>query len=117
MEEATRLGDRIAVMDGGKLIQYAPPAEILVHPATPFVAALIGVGDRPFRLLSLETVAQVVEPGEAEGKPIAADADLRDVLAELLWSRRAAAPVAGRDGRLIGRVTLARLIERAGTPT
>ena len=67
MEEAIRLGDRIAVMDGGKLLQYAPPAEILVHPATPFVGALIGVGDRPFRLLSLETVAQEVEPGEAEG--------------------------------------------------
>jgi osmoprotectant transport system ATP-binding protein len=117
MEEAIRLGDRIAVMDGGKLLQYAPPAEILVHPATPFVGALIGVGDRPFRLLSLETVAQEVEPGEAEGEPIAADADLRNVLAELLWSRRAAAPVAGRDGRVIGRVTLARLIERAGTPT
>jgi osmoprotectant transport system ATP-binding protein len=117
MEEAIRLGDRIAVMDNGKLLQYAPPAEILVHPATPFVGELIGVGDRPFRLLSLETAAQEVEPGEAEGAVVAADADLRDVLAELLWSRRAAAPVAGRDGRVIGRVTLARLIERAGTPT
>lgn len=117
MEEAIRLGDRIAVMDAGKLIQYAPPAEILVHPATPFIGALIGIGDRPFRLLSLETAAQEVEPGEAEGAAVAADADLREVLAELLWSRRAAAPVAGRDGRVIGRVTLARLIERAGTPT
>jgi len=117
MEEAIRLGDRIAVMDAGKLIQYAPPAEILVHPATPFIGALIGIGDRPFRLLSLETAAQEVEPGEAEGAAVAADTDLREVLAELLWSRRAAAPVAGRDGRVIGRVTLARLIERAGTPT
>jgi len=116
MEEAIRLGNRIAVMDAGKLIQYAPPAEILVHPATPFIGALIGIGDRPFRLLSLETAAQEVEPGEAEGAAVAADTDLREVLAELLWSRRAAAPVAGRDGRVIGRVTLARLIERAGTP-
>ena len=117
MEEAIRLGDRIAVMDGGKLIQDAPPAEILVHPATPFVSALIGAGDRPFRLLSLETVAHEVEPGEADGEPIAVDADLRNVLAELLWSRREAAPVAERDGRIVGRVTLARLIARAGMPT
>jgi len=117
MEEAIRLGDRIAVMDGGKLLQYATPAEILVHPASPFIGALIGVAERPFRLLSLETAAQEVEPGEAEGAPVAAEADLRDVLGELLWSRRAAAPVAGRDGRVIGRVTLARLIDRAGTPT
>ena len=68
MEEAIRLGDRIAVMDSGKLLQYASPAEILVHPATPFVGALIGVGERPFRLLSLETAAQAVEPGEAESR-------------------------------------------------
>ena len=115
MEEAIRLGDRIAVMDSGKLLQYASPAEILVRPATPFVGALIGVGERPFRLLSLETAAQAVEPGEAEGPPVSSDADLRDVLAELLWSRRVAAPVAETDGQIIGRITLSRLIARAGT--
>ena len=115
MEEAIRLGDRIAVMDAGKLLQYGPPAEILVRPATPFVGALIGIGDRPFRLLSLETAAQEVEPGAAEGAAVSCDADLRDVLAELLWSRRDAAPVAEANGRIIGRITLARLISRAGT--
>jgi osmoprotectant transport system ATP-binding protein len=115
MEEAIRLGDRIAVMDAGKLLQYGPPAEILVRPATPLVGALIGIADRPFRLLSLETAAQEVEPGAAEGPAVASDADLRDVLAELLWSRRDAAPVAEANGRIIGRITLARLISRAGT--
>jgi osmoprotectant transport system ATP-binding protein len=116
MEEAIRLGDRIAVMDGGKLLQYAPPAEILVHPATAYVGELIGVGERPFRLLSLESAAAAVEPGEAEGASVAAEANLRDALAELLWSRRAAAPVADRSGRVLGRITLARLIARAGAP-
>ena len=116
MEEAIRLGDRIAVMDGGKLLQYAPPAEILVHPATAYVGELIGVGERPFRLLSLVSAAEAVEPGEAEGAPVAAEANLRDALAELLWSHRAAAPVAARNGRVLGRITLARLIARAGTP-
>ncbi len=117
MEEAIRLGDRIAVMDGGKLLQYAPPAEILARPATPLVGALVGASERPFRLLSLGTAAEEVEPGEAAGAPIAAETDLRDVLAELLWSHRAAAPITGRDGRPIGRVTLARLVERAGKRT
>jgi len=116
MEEAIRLGDRIAVMDGGKLLQYAPPAEILVHPATAYVGELIGVGERPFRLLSLESAAAAVEPGEAEGASVAAEANLRDALAELLWSHRAAAPVADRNGRVLGRITLARLIARAGAP-
>ena len=117
MEEAIRLGDHIAVMDGGKLLQYAAPAEILVRPATPLVGALVGASDRPFRLLSLEAALGAIEPGEAEGAAVAASADLRDILAELLWSRRPAAPVVDRDGCVIGRVTLERLIERAGRRT
>ena len=32
MDEAIRLGDRIAVMDKGKLLQYAPPHEIIAAP-------------------------------------------------------------------------------------
>ncbi len=32
MEEAVTLGDRIAVMDKGRLVQYAPPSEILTGP-------------------------------------------------------------------------------------
>lgn len=108
MEEAVALGDRIAVMDKGKLLQFSPPAEILTHPATPFVQALIGSAERPFRLLSLTPVADLVQPGEGPGPAIAADASLRDALAECLWSGRDLLPVEGG-----GVVTLARLRERA----
>lgn len=95
MEEAVALGDRIAVMDQGRLLQYGPPAEILTAPAAPFVRELIGSGERPFRLLSLTRVAQVACPGEASGAEISPDASLRDALAECLWSGRDALPVAG----------------------
>ena len=95
MEEAVSLGDRIAVMDGGRLVQFAPPAGLLTAPATPFVADLIGAGERPFRLLSLHPVATLVQPGEAAGPPIAPEASLRDALAECLWSGRDVLPVAG----------------------
>ena len=99
-------------MDSGSLLQYAAPAEILMQPAIPFVGALTGVGDRPFRLLSLETAAQEVEPGEAEGAVVAADAALRDALAELC-GRGAAGAGGRRDGR-VSAAHVARLIERAG---
>ena len=95
-------------MDKGKLLQFSPPAEILTHPATPFVQALIGSAERPFRLLSLTPVADLVQPGEGPGPAIAADASLRDALAECLWSGRDLLPVEGG-----GVVTLARLRERA----
>lgn len=108
MEEAVMLGDRIAVMDRGRLLQYAPPAEVLTRPATPFVQALIGPGERPFRLLSLTTVAALRSPGEAPGAAIAPEASLRDALAECLWRGVEALPVAGG-----GVVTLAALRARA----
>lgn len=95
MEEAVTLGDRIAVMDKGELLQYGPPSEILTTPATPFVSDLIGTGDRPFRLLSLTPVAEIIAEGQAEGAEIPREASLRDALAECLWSGRDRLPVEG----------------------
>ncbi|HTM76848.1 MAG TPA: ABC transporter ATP-binding protein, partial [Devosia sp.] len=46
MEEAIHLGTTIAVMDKGKLLQHARPQDIIAHPATPFVAELIGSAER-----------------------------------------------------------------------
>ncbi len=52
IDEAIRLGDRIAVMAvGGRLAQYATPEEILTRPADEFVERFVGV-DRGFRSLS-----------------------------------------------------------------
>ena len=39
--EALRLGTRVLVMDHGAIEQYAPPAELLRHPATSFVERLV----------------------------------------------------------------------------
>ncbi|SFZ86033.1 osmoprotectant transport system ATP-binding protein [Devosia enhydra] len=115
MTEAMALGTRIAVMDAGKLLQYAPPAEIISRPATVFVDALIGSGDRPFRMLALQKVRDHVEPGAAAGLPIDEEASLREAYAECLWSGRDAVPVV-RDGALVGRITLARLTALAARP-
>ncbi|HJS72776.1 MAG TPA: ATP-binding cassette domain-containing protein [Vicinamibacteria bacterium] len=41
--EAVKLGDRIGVMHGGRLLQFGPPAEILERPANDFVSELVGV--------------------------------------------------------------------------
>lgn len=51
IDEATVLGDKVAVFAvGGKLAQYATPEEILRAPASDFVAAFVG-RDRGFRHL------------------------------------------------------------------
>ncbi|MBN9220416.1 MAG: ABC transporter ATP-binding protein, partial [Mesorhizobium sp.] len=116
MEEAVHMGDKIAVMDAGKLVQYARPAEILANPASGFVETLVGASERPFRLLSLGRVRDAVEQGAAEGEAIPGDASQRDALAELLWSGKPALPVKGADGKPLGRVTVDGLVKRAARP-
>jgi osmoprotectant transport system ATP-binding protein len=116
VEEAIHLGDKIAIMDAGKVVQYASPAEILARPATAFVETMVGAGERPFKLLSLRAVGDAVEPGTAEGEAIPAAATQRDALAELLWSGRPALPVKGPGGESLGKVTVEGLVKRAARP-
>ena len=58
IDEAIKMGTRVAVMQqGGHLAQYAPPTELLLHPANDFVARFVGT-DRGLKRLTLLTVAE-----------------------------------------------------------
>ena len=59
IDEAIKVGDRIAVLQkGGKLAQYASPAELLMYPANPFVEDFVGA-DRALKRLALQRVRDV----------------------------------------------------------
>jgi osmoprotectant transport system ATP-binding protein len=59
VDEAVRLGDRIAVMrHGGRIVQFASPATLLAQPRDGFVAAFLGA-TRGLELLSLRSAADV----------------------------------------------------------
>jgi len=56
IEEAVKMGDLVAVFaTGGRLAQYATPAELLGHPADDFVAEFVG-GNRGMRRLSVTAI-------------------------------------------------------------
>jgi osmoprotectant transport system ATP-binding protein len=76
---------------------------------------LLGSGERAFRMLSLARVEDFVEPGIAQGAPLAASLTLKDALAELLWSARDEAPVE-KEGVVIGKLSRRQLIARAERP-
>ncbi|HEX6238712.1 MAG TPA: ABC transporter ATP-binding protein [Acidimicrobiales bacterium] len=44
-EEAFVLGDEVAVMSGGQIVQQATPAELYERPASPWVATFVGDGN------------------------------------------------------------------------
>ncbi|GAK70512.1 putative osmoprotectant ABC transporter ATP-binding protein [Agrobacterium rubi TR3 = NBRC 13261] len=113
MDEAFHLADRIAVMDKGKIVQYGKPAELVRKPATDFVRTMIGERERPLRLLSVATVGEIVEPGEAEGEPLPATTSQRDALSAMLWTGRDSLPVTGPDGQAAGRIRREVLLHNA----
>ena len=82
IDEAIKMGDRVAVMKhGGKVAQYAVPAELLMDPADEFVEQFVGA-DRALKRLALQRVRDVDLWKVAlvrEGEPIA---DVRARLAE-----------------------------------
>jgi osmoprotectant transport system ATP-binding protein len=59
IDEAIKMGDRIAVMrEGGRVEQYATPAELLMAPATEFVEDFVGA-DRALKRLALMRVSDI----------------------------------------------------------
>lgn len=71
IEEAVRIGDRIAVMSqGGHVEQYATPAELLGRPANEFVADFVGA-DRGLKRLAVTGI----DPGDLERPPVVHVAD------------------------------------------
>ncbi|WP_394436001.1 ABC transporter ATP-binding protein [Streptomyces sp. SGAir0957] len=61
IEEAVRLGDRIAVYGQGRIEQYDTPGAVLGTPATPYVAEFVGA-DRGLKRLSVTAI----EPDDLE---------------------------------------------------
>jgi len=105
IDEAIKMGDRIAVLqEGGRLAQYATPAELLAHPADGFVADFVGA-DRALKRLALRRVRDLpLSPpdGEPPEPVLAPDDRLRDALSVLLSHGVQRARVVGPDGALQG---------------
>jgi len=107
VDEAVRLGDRIAVLrDGGFLEQYADPATVLGSPATPFVAGFVGA-DRAVKRLSVTPVdPAALQPYDGPvGASLPADADLGQALALLLESPDGRVEILDPEGRRLGVLT------------
>jgi osmoprotectant transport system ATP-binding protein len=113
MDEAFHLGNRVAVMSQGRLLQYDRPAMLLTHPADPFVTRMTGLADRALRLLSLTTAGELASPGTAAGPAVPAAASLRDALSQILWSGAQGAQVIGSDGEPCGQLSVAAILAHA----
>ncbi|MBM9603953.1 ATP-binding cassette domain-containing protein [Desulfopila inferna] len=101
IDEAVRLGTKVALLREGRLVQYAPPEQILSSPVNTFVKKFVGL-DRALKRLSRFSTGDFIHPAHSvtrQVKPEALVAQFRHMeenqCARYLW-------VTEEDGRLVG---------------
>jgi osmoprotectant transport system ATP-binding protein len=103
IDEALRLGDRVVLLERGRILQDGPPVQLLTRPASDHVAQFMGRAALGPRLLALRTVAQILRPNErADGAPLAPDQSLQEALSEFLARGVDRLPVADAAARTLG---------------
>ena len=109
LDEAIKMGDRIAILREGKLVQYDTPEHILARPANAFVKEFVGQ-DRALKRLSLYTVESRMRPvGNivSDTPQLNIGDSLRDALSLLLNAKSEVALVRDRSGAAVGMLRLA----------
>ncbi|MBJ7222206.1 MULTISPECIES: ABC transporter ATP-binding protein [unclassified Brenneria] len=103
LDEAIKMGDRIAIMRNGRLCQYDTPAAILSNPADDFVAAFIG-SDAALKLLALTPVRQAMTPvaHSAFALSVKSDVSLKEVLSLMLAHDAQGVKITDDQHRLLG---------------
>lgn len=115
LDEAVRLGDRIALLSqGARLEQYDDPRTLLGEPRSPFVREFIGA-DRAIRRLAVTPVSRdlLASPDTLDDTPgapaVALGSSLYDALAVLLTTNADVARVTD-GGRVIGALSRHRIL-------
>jgi osmoprotectant transport system ATP-binding protein len=121
IDEALKMGDKIAIYNVGEVVQYDTPQNILADPATEFVEDFIG-DNQTFKQLDITPVSEVMEPvaedpsggdgvtaaasadGGDNAPTVAADATLTTALSELLTADVTELAVV-EDGSVVGSIS------------
>jgi glycine betaine/proline transport system ATP-binding protein len=72
LDEAIRIGDRIAIMKDGRIVQVGTPEEIITEPADSYVADFVA-GISKLTLVSAHAVMQPIEAYEQANGPVTQD--------------------------------------------
>jgi osmoprotectant transport system ATP-binding protein len=114
IDEAIRMGDLVAILDRGRLVQFDRPDRLLAEPKNAFVADFVGA-DRALKALALVTAGETAQPRlPPPGAPaVAAAATLREALSVMLATGAEAVAVLDENSNAIGAVTLGMIREHA----
>src|SRR2546421_6706168 len=114
IDEAIKLGDRIALLrEGGYLEQYDTPARLLGRPATPFVEQFLGPDRAEKRLAVLRIDLARLEPQDGGGPVVPGDATLSQALSAMLLADTDRVRVVDGDGRFLGQLSVTAIFRSA----
>lgn len=115
LDEAFRLGDRIAIMEGGRIVQCGTPPEIFTHPASGYVADFVAHMN-PLGVLRASDVAVPLDPGAAlPGAPtVTPEATIQEVMR--MARDHEGAVLVLRDGQPVGQITRTAILDRLLDP-
>jgi osmoprotectant transport system ATP-binding protein len=105
LDEAIKMGDRIAIMRDGRLLQYDTPQEILARPANDFIESFLGP-DRAIKRLNLIPVTAIMtapEPSQGDAS-VPPDTSIHQALAMMLSNDIPGLQIKSADGVVIGYV-------------
>jgi glycine betaine/proline transport system ATP-binding protein len=108
LDEAFHIGDRIAIMEGGRIVQVGTPDEILRNPSDEYVRAFFkGVDVKKYLIakdVALVDETLVIRPSQD------ARSDMAQAIEQLRQTRRNYAFVVANEGLLLGAVSLDTLL-------
>jgi osmoprotectant transport system ATP-binding protein len=108
IEEAFRLGDRIAIMDNGWLVQVGAPEDLIFEPVNDLVADIVDT-DRKFKHMDTLNVKDLMTPLDANyilnGGMDACDA------VEIMKDRNTEIGIVFENGILVGKVEMVNLLK------
>jgi glycine betaine/proline transport system ATP-binding protein len=119
LDEALRLGDRIAILRDGEIIQQGTGQEIVLKPADGYIAKFVQEVNRGRVLLAssvMDPVADDAQAACANGPAIAADATLEEALQEMTHAGAHVARVVDAHERPVGRLTMDAVVSAMVTP-
>jgi len=112
LDEALRIGDDIAILRDGEVVQQGKPQEIVLNPADEYVTDFIQDINRA-RVLEVGTVVE--KDGKGKGPEISHDALIEEALQVLSHAHEEVAVIT-KDGKRIGTATLEGMIKAIARP-
>lgn len=114
LDEALRLGDRIAILRDGEVVQQGTKQEIVLHPADEYISSFVREVNRG-RVISVDMVVTPLS-GEPQGMPIKAGSVLEVAAKKMTDSNTSMAHVIDADGKPIGALDIHDVISAMVTP-